>query len=70
MAEVDKGYVQSWRIRRRVCLHLLRITRAEKRSQGMNLDYKREDKIAYFTLNRPEALNALSSDFRRGLHEA
>ena len=36
----------------------------------MNVKYKKEGKIAYFTLNRPEALNTLSPDLMHELHDA
>jgi len=36
----------------------------------MTLDYTKEGKIAIFTLNRPEALNALSPELMHELHEA
>ena len=36
----------------------------------MAIDYQKEDKIAIFTLNRPEALNAMNVQTARELHEA
>jgi len=36
----------------------------------MAVDYEKEGKIAIFTINRPEAMNALSSQVRRELNEA
>ncbi|MFH0914809.1 MAG: enoyl-CoA hydratase-related protein [Chloroflexota bacterium] len=36
----------------------------------MALDYQKEGKVAIFTINRPEALNALNMDVMRELHEA
>jgi enoyl-CoA hydratase/carnithine racemase len=36
----------------------------------MELEYKKEGKIAIFTLNRPESLNALSPTLFRELHDA
>ena len=36
----------------------------------MNVEYTKEGKIAYFTLNRPEALNTLSPDLMHELHAA
>jgi len=36
----------------------------------MGLEYKKEDKIAVFTLNRPEALNTLSPELMHELHDA
>lgn len=36
----------------------------------MNVEYTKEGKIAYFTLNRPEALNTLSPDLMHELHDA
>jgi len=36
----------------------------------MAIDYKKEDKIAIFTINRPGALNALNIEALRELHEA
>jgi enoyl-CoA hydratase/carnithine racemase len=34
------------------------------------VEYKKEDKIAIITLNRPEAMNSLSVDLRIALHDA
>jgi enoyl-CoA hydratase/carnithine racemase len=34
------------------------------------VQYEKRDRIAYVTLNRPEAMNALSSEVGRGLNEA
>jgi enoyl-CoA hydratase/carnithine racemase len=34
------------------------------------LEYKKEDRIAYFTINRPEALNALNIQVNQELEEA
>jgi len=34
------------------------------------IDYKKEDKIAIFTINRPEALNSINVQTARELHEA
>ena len=36
----------------------------------MAIDYKKEGRIAVFTINRPEALNALNMSAMRELHEA
>ena len=36
----------------------------------MAVDYQKEGKIAIFTINRPEAMNALSAQVRRELNEA
>ncbi len=36
----------------------------------MAVDYKKEGRIAIFTINRPEALNALSSQVRKEMNEA
>jgi enoyl-CoA hydratase/carnithine racemase len=36
----------------------------------MAIDYEKEDRIAIFTLNRPEAMNAISMEVMRELHEA
>ena len=36
----------------------------------MAIDYKKEGKIAIFTINRPEALNAMNVQTARELHEA
>lgn len=36
----------------------------------MAVDYKREGRIGIFTINRPEALNALSNDVRQEMNEA
>ena len=36
----------------------------------MELEYREEGKIAIFTLNRPESLNALSPTLFRELHDA
>ncbi len=36
----------------------------------MAIDYKKEGKIAIFTINRPEALNAMNVQAARELHEA
>ena len=36
----------------------------------MELEYRKEGKIAIFTLNRPESLNALSSTLFGELHDA
>ena len=32
--------------------------------------YETKDRVAWITLNRPEALNALNDEIRRGIHEA
>jgi enoyl-CoA hydratase len=37
---------------------------------GPALDYKKEDRIALFTLNRPDVYNALNLQMIQGLHEA
>ncbi len=36
----------------------------------MTIDYTKEDRIAIFTINRPEALNAMNMEAVRELHEA
>ena len=36
----------------------------------MAVDYEKEGRIAIFTINRPEALNALNADVSREMHEA
>ena len=36
----------------------------------MALDYEKEDRIAIFTINRPEAMNALNMQVRLELNEA
>ncbi len=36
----------------------------------MAVDYKKEGKIAIFTINRPEAMNALNAEVHRELHHA
>jgi enoyl-CoA hydratase/carnithine racemase len=36
----------------------------------MAVDYRKEGRIAIFTINRPEALNALNTQVRRELSEA
>ena len=36
----------------------------------MAVDYKKEGKLAIFTLNRPEALNSINVQAVRELHEA
>ncbi|MDA1096691.1 MAG: enoyl-CoA hydratase-related protein, partial [Chloroflexi bacterium] len=34
------------------------------------VQYEKRDGVAYVTLNRPEAMNALNSEVNRGLHDA
>jgi enoyl-CoA hydratase/carnithine racemase len=34
------------------------------------VEYKTEGRIAYITINRPEALNALNGDVQKGLHDS
>ena len=36
----------------------------------MAIDYKKEGRIAIFTLNRPQAMNAMNMEALRELHEA
>ena len=43
---------------------------ALRRETLMIIDYKKEGRLAIFTINRPEALNAINVQAARELHDA